>query len=417
MWSDQHSYSWSLGPFEYAHNSQISVEDFVNEVNEKFERAYFGPAAGPDNGGTYVLYNLDPEIATRGRFTESDVDFLLRYNITKINVTPLIPAGWGTLQEFQIKFRDGPHGYMQPALPVAGVVPRGKVSWENTSDTRATVLSYSSHTVSIMDSPPVPPNLRIIPYAGVSTRLLLLMNSNTGEYDARPVVIKDTDTEMIPNQYVSQTGNPISPDSIRDEIADPSSQLVIQYKNDDPITKYEVFRITNRPTSYDDFNTSNNPHKTITGQIAADKETTAGVLIDEVQPNTKYYYCVRAIDVHNNFSNPTHVFEAELVDNDGQVYLILKTILFENDMSGDNTKPGRRFLYIEPSIRNLSVPAVPPANSTANDLPNTTAPLFGATDSGDTCWNKTFKVRLTSKKSNKKIDLNILFKNTGVINP
>ena len=121
--------------------------------------------------------------------------------------------------------------------------------------------------------------------------------------------------------------------------------------------------------------------------------------------------------MHNNFSNPTHVFEAELVDNDGQIYLILNTILFETNVSGVESKNGRRYLCIAPSARNLDVPNIPPADSTVDDLPNTTTPLYDSTDGGDTCWNKTFKVRLTSKKSNKKVDLNIVFKNTGVINP
>jgi len=278
-------------------------------------------------------------------------------------------------------------------------------------------VPYWSQTAAILDSPPVPPNIRVIPYIGVNNRLLILLNSNTGEYRARPVVIKDFDTTAIANHYVSQTGVPMLPGDVRSEIGIPSSPLKLLYQNDDPISRYEIFRITKKPTSYEDFNTAQNPYKIVTGEITSFKSSSSAFLVDVVEPNTKYYYCVRAVDIHNNFSNPTHVFEAELVDNEGQVYLILKTIIFETDVSDNYVKTGRRFVYIEPSVRNFSLTTVPPPGSTVDDNPNPTSPIFGSPNEGASCWNKTFKVRLTSKKSNKKIDLNILFKNTGVINP
>ena len=34
----------------------------------------------------------------------------------------------------------------------------------------------------------------------------------------------------------------------------------------------------------------------------------------------------------------------------------------------------------------------------------------------DKVWDKVFKVRLTSKKTGRKIDLNLTFKNTGITN-
>ena len=114
------------------------------------------------------------------------------------------------------------------------------------------------------------------------------------------------------------------------------------------------------------------------------------------------------------------------MDNDGQVYLILKTISLTSEKRKIYNKSGKRYLYIEPAIRNLTVDK----SIIQADYGNATVETFPGQDilgipevvaageaTGPDVWNKTFKIRLTSKESNKKIDLNITFKNTGVDYP
>ena len=345
--------------------------------------------------------------------------FAVEYNIKgDPNFAYDPPNSWGSLQTFQIQFRDGLHGYDQQVNQTVGPRPSAKISIQNHTNTRAAVLPYSTHTAIILDKPPLPPVPEIVPFVGVSSKILLLLNSSTGRYLARPVVILDSDVAAIADQYVEQTGTPIGIQEVLTELENPLSSLKIRYKNDDPILKYQVFRTTSKPESYTDFNVLNNPHATVTGDITVEKKASSAFLLDDVEPNTKYYYCFRAIDVHNNFSNPTHVYEVELVDNDGQIYLILNTMLFNNEAEIVK-KSAKRYIYIEPSMRNLHIPesALPAAESNIGDNPNPGTPIFEDVVQGETCWNKTFKVRLTSRKSGKKIDLNILFKNTGVVNP
>jgi len=435
-----HSFSIELTDLEFDKEQPLSV--LVDKINEGFYQAskphaWTSPEPSPGNSETWVRYLLTATARVPEDFTtlgnnnqQQELDpntqastvnanevgsFAIRYNLKPHSLVPYdAPGSWGTLEEFTLQFRDGIHGYDQTPDYTSNT-PYGEVHVKNYPSTEGVVLDYSSHLVTILDKPPVPPNIEIVPFVGVSNKILLLLNSNTGEYLARPVVILDSDADAIANQYVSLTGTPINPADVREETHDPASTLKLQYKNDDPISKYQVFRLTTKPTSYEDFNTTLNPYDIVSGEVTMRKHSSAAFLIDDIEPNTKYYYCARAIDVHNNFSNPTHVFEAEMVDNDGQVYLILKTILFEAP-DADTVKTGKKFIYLEPSARNMDIPSMPASDSSVDDIPNTST-LFGAADGGDTCWNKTFKVRLTSKKSNKKIDLNILFKNTGVLNP
>ncbi len=407
------SRSHSYGPFQYNDNEVISVQDLLNDINRAFGDRHYGDENGP-------LYEITAEIlggyyTTDGVRGQPQNNFAIKYEIRCASITGNTPTPH-TLTSFRVVFRRGPHGFNTP-VNINEEVPFGEITIRSDMDTRAVALPYSTHINAILDNPPVPPDFRIVPFSGVSNRLLLLLNSSTGEFDATPVIIKETDLEAVVNQYVAQTNEPISLVEAQEQIN--NKQLTINYKNDDPIDRYEIFRTTTKPNSYADFAADAVPYRVISGRITMDKRASGAHLIDEVQSNTKYYYCVRAIDVHNNFSNPTHVFEAELVDNEGQVYLILKTIYFEETIERIETKAGRRYIYIEPSLRNLSyAPDTADSEASSNDNPGSNKLNQTEGDNIDAdCWDKTLKIRVTSKKTGKKVDLNVTFKNSGVITP
>jgi len=398
---------YSYGPFQYTIDTTISLQNFLDDINNSFSdrvaelrtsnAPYYGIEANILGG-----YEASP-----GALVPTN-NFAVNYEISVID-----PGTFHSgITHYKIAFRNGSHGFNTPVYINDSPVPRGEITIKSDMDTRAAVIPYSSHINTILDKPPVPPDFRIVPFSGVSSRLLLLLNSSTGEFDATPVLIKESDLGAVVNQYVAQTNSPISLEDAREKINNRS--LSITYKNDDPIDRYEIFRTTTRPSSYSDFALASAPYETITGRITIDKRASGAHMIDDVIPNTKYYYCVRAIDVHNNFSNPTHVFEAELVDNEGQVYLILKTIYFEEKIERLETKAGRRYIYIEPSLRNLAYNTSIDEEATSDTLPS--ANVVGPDGDAD-CWDKTLKIRVTSKKTGRKVDLNVTFKNSGVITP
>jgi hypothetical protein len=141
-----------------------------------------------------------------------------------------------------------------------------------------------------------------------------------------------------------------------------------------------------------------------------------GDYIDTIEPNRKYYYCARSVDIHENISNPTYIYEIEMVDNSGQIFLRQNLFMFEVPKE-TFTKTGRRFIYIEPSLQQtvLEDPA-DAGDPSGNSLPNSTI-LGPGTGLQKKIWNETMKIRLTSKKTGRKMDLNLTFKNTGVQNP
>jgi hypothetical protein len=117
--------------------------------------------------------------------------------------------------------------------------------------------------------------------------------------------------------------------------------------------------------------------------------------------------------MHGNRSNPTHIYEIEIVDNNGQIFINQSVFSYEHPKE-QFTKSGRRFIYIEPTIaQTLLDPNADVGTAAVNNPPNPS--ILGTTDI-QKVWGKEFKVRLTSKKTGRKVDLNLTFKNSGIVN-
>ena len=54
--------------------------------------------------------------------------------------------------------------------------------------------------------------------------------------------------------------------------------------------------------------------------VVADGATAASK-VDDIEPNKKYYYTFRAIDNHGNVSNPSSVYEIEMVKSNDDLCL------------------------------------------------------------------------------------------------
>jgi hypothetical protein len=257
----------------------------------------------------------------------------------------------------------------------------------------------------IIDKPPVEPEISFYAYKGVNNKLLLLLNAGMGRNPEVPVEILETDRAYFEEEYYSQNGEHKSFEDIRQD----GDKLI--FKSDDPVDRYQLFRMDKAPTSYQSFSEALRPEVDPAFGIGGD-------IIDHIVPNKKYYYCARAIDVHQNVSNPTHIFEIEMVDNNGQVFLKQKIFNFEK-VQQNYVKSGRRFIYIEPALQQVVFD--PTGYGSTLGAPSLTSEpptnLLGAEGVADRVWDKGFKVRLTSKKTGRKMDLNINFTNTGKVKP
>ena len=236
----------------------------------------------------------------------------------------------------------------------------------------------------IVDSPPLFPDVSFIPYKGVDNQILINLNSNSGRYSDYPIIIKDTDQanfdEILNNKTFSKL---------------PQNNNKIQFETDDIVSTFELFRLETPPKSYSDFK---NGYTTTTNFTS---------ILDDIKPNTKYYYILRAKDVHGNLSNPTKPIEIEIVNENGTIFLLKKEYIF-NDESKLLFKTFKNILQIKPAKQQTLINN---ERSYINNPTATTAEQVNMVlgESQISLWNKQFLMRVTSKETGKKIDIKFKF--------
>ena len=119
----------------------------------------------------------------------------------------------------------------------------------------------------------------------------------------------------------------------------------------------------------------------------------------------------RALGSRGESSNPSPVYEIELYNDGGVAYPIVKIVDLEETSHRTKTKTFRNLLRITPKIAQSAVNEVQSGLINADGtLGNAIAQNITLGLEDEPLFGKRFKVRLTSKKTGKKIDLNIDFK-------
>tara|TARA_R110002012_G_scaffold37617_3_gene105243 strand:+ start:233 stop:3067 length:2835 start_codon:yes stop_codon:yes gene_type:complete len=255
-------------------------------------------------------------------------------------------------------------------------------------------VPFFTHTGRMVDSPPLPPDVNIVPYRGENGKALIWLNSTVGEQEMYPIPIYQSDRKLIN-------------DIRRDKFLSPTDKIT--YRSDDNASAFEILRLSVRPEKYSDF--ANNQRAYLTTQIEAEsfERASSASMVDDVLPNQKYYYTFRTVDVHGNRSNPTKVYEIQLVDNDGAVYMITNIIdLEEIPEPYDPVRQAKRYVHIVPRVTQGLFNATKSNLEDAESALEVRSYALGVED--ESLWGKKFKVRFISKSTGRKIDLNVTYK-------
>jgi hypothetical protein len=292
----------------------------------------------------------------------------------------------------------------------------------------------------IVACPPLPPEFEIMPIRRVPNKFRLFLKSTYGTRMMRPIPIDSKalqDFDDIQNNEFMKT----------------KGLGIVKFEDTSVIKEFRIFSSFEKPTAA----SSNNYD--LAAREAVDLGANYGLLLGRLyatvpvldgdstavdivlEPNRKYYMTFVSVSSYDLRSNPTPIYEFEMINDAGLSYLKVAPFVPETDeIYYKDKKKIHRIIEIKPSVgqREISYKDLPGMLGVGRDLdPFNGNPLaemrgnvknlpvfLGTTadklfpgsnpDSTGAKSGKKFKFRLSSVKSNKIIDLNVTFKHERV---
>lgn len=292
---------------------------------------------------------------------------------------PPPPGTQGDMYDGYISLEEGLYEYKPPRLIAPIIDPYALIVRAPYYNNEELIRpgGEEHHETFVTDKPPLPPDIAFHPYQGSANRVLMLLNQNYGQ---RP---------LIPNTQIFSTDAAKVAEYKEAQKAEAKPQGHILYKTDDNRGTYEIYRLNKKPEQWSDFRDEANVKKITLNSL---KQSGTD---DIISSNVTYYYFARFIDVHGNISNPTNIFSVRIVKEEASPpFMVLKPFHFKRP-TAITSVPFKK--YIKIALSDNLRKAVGQSAETADVAYQ---PLAGDAF-------KKYKFRITSKKTGKKIDINV----------
>ena len=365
--------------------------------------------ANTNNIDVYNFIDTQVKYGERYSYKATVYNFVIgaQYRYTKIAVTQRIT-------EDCVEFVDGANNPVAPRV-------KGHVLVNNISGTRTAIqvpkdqrfmaeanvqviprvfiteTPFFTHQSRLIDDPPLAPEIDILPYRTDSRFLKFFMQGCGGELKMDPIIITAEDQTMVTS--IRRAKNLRSDDPIT-------------YASDDYPSFFQIYRMEKPPRRYQDFR--EHLRKTLATDVSEEtrQKAASAAYVDQLRSNRKYYYMFRSIDVHGKIGAPSPVYEVEIVYDKGAFYHLMKIYNMDSTPDVTNVKTGRRFIQIIPNIDQTLINEDKSDFDSFNSAKDLKSLTYGYGD--ESIWTKKFKIRLTSKKTGKKVDINLRFKTKRV---
>lgn len=298
---------------------------------------------------------------------------------------------------------------------------RAEVSVTVSPSLQVIEIPVDTFETTFFDEPPPVPEVMFYNESGKKNSLKMYIQSNLNElYDKETefVQILDTDSDIAENLRLSA-----------------DSVYGTTFTNKYAIGAFEIYRMDREPTSLSDFrdnylttvdhnstivastpgttievpNPFYNPNNssgfqstiflnTPGAKYFKPQEDLNAFFEDQIVPHRKYYYLFRALTYHDTPSNPTIIYEIELIQDSDETRIVVSEFVFKEEKDYDYKKPMKRFMKIEPNFEHLLFNHDGTIGFLDNNL------LLPPPR------QRKFKFRITSRHTGKKMDINVIMK-------
>jgi hypothetical protein len=255
---------------------------------------------------------------------------------------------------------------------------------------------------------PTAPDVQFIPIKDVDNRILINLNTMAGRYTTKFISITTSDTSYI-NLLASSRG--LQADELFDFEGDPT------------VLYYEAFRIEFHPRTYTDFaNGTKFIFKNYKEGFTTfrnnsyirdfERETYSNAMSEEhyLTPNKPYYYIFRTVDINKNISNPSRIFQIQMINDGGAIFPYIRIVDFDVPQLVTDKVDMRRMLMLSLQFEQTNIASVATelieeeGVKTARDALRN---LRLSNSIENPVWGKKFKIRFTSSDTGKMLDLNV----------
>ena len=250
---------------------------------------------------------------------------------------------------------------------------------------------FTGHTTPAT-TPPLYPSVNFINESSSESSIKMAFSLRKGSERAHFIKVLPSDVDFVYRK-------------------DPNSDRIKFSYRKEPI-RVQIMRLEKKPTSIFDFENSN--VRTIFNMnLSSNREMM--VRKDYLFSNKKYYFCFRTVSGTGMVSNPSPVYEVELIKTADESRIVSKIIKVDEDRPHVPTISLRKLLQIRPALHQSIIHKASidddMEGSILGEIDNINSPLseYSVGTADFPIWGRKFKIRIKSTTSGKMIDLNVNF--------
>ena len=334
------------------------IEKFIGPQNRTPVNVFYIPA----NSNTSVF--IDTEVLYNGEYTYKVSAYVVAYGIN---------------YNFQLISRDFE-------------TRKAKFRTDTTPEPIMFETELFSRTVRVSSDAPLAPSINFINESTSESSFKIAMAMRHGYIE------KDHFIKILPQDEFTLA-------------AAPSGKMHFSY-NKEPL-RVQILRLEEKPRSILDFSQA-----TVLTATDFSIETNPEVVIykERVVANKKYYYIFRTLSESGMVSNPSPVYEVELLKMADKSKLSIEIIEVDLDRKLVSNKLFRKLLQVRPSLRHVTINKKfieddfsPDEVFALNNAGENTLDKYQLGDAEYPIWGRKFKIRVKSNDSGKIIDINVNF--------